>query len=106
MQEVTTTVTTGSATRCLGVHVNGADEAILVPLLTELPRSRYRELTRAFGAVSDGTSDADADDLVDGFFKEYLPEQVVDEMNTREYLAMVRTWTKASQDDAGASLGE
>jgi hypothetical protein len=106
MQEVTTSVKTGSATRCLGVYVDGSDEPVLVPLLTELPRARYRELVRAFAAVADGANDTAADDLVDGFFKEYLPEGVVDAMNQREFLAMVKAWTDASQEDAGATLGE
>lgn len=105
MQEVST-VTTGSDVRCLGVHIDGQDKPVLVPLLTELPRKRFRSMTKAFAAVAAGTSDDDADDLVENFFKEYLGDDVVDSMNQREFVAMVRTWSEASRDEAGASVGE
>lgn len=105
MQEVST-VTTGSDVRCLGVHIEGADEPILVPLLTELPRKRFRAITKAFAAVASNQSDDEADELVEGFFKEYLGEDIVDNMNQREFVAMVRTWSEASKDEAGASVGE
>jgi len=106
MQEAIRTVETGSATRCLGVHIAGTEEPVLVPLLTELPRRRFRELTRAFAAVAAGDADEDADELVDAFFAEYLGAEAVGAMNNREYLDMVRAWSKASEEDAGASLGE
>jgi hypothetical protein len=105
MQEVST-VTTGSDVRCLGVHIKGQDEPVLVPLLTELPRKRFRSMTKAFAAVAAGTSDEDADELVDSFFKEYLGNDFVDSMNQREFVAMVKTWMEASRDEAGASVGE
>lgn len=105
MQEVSTVVT-GSDVRCLGVHIEGADEPILVPLLTELPRKRFRAITKAFAAVASNQSDDEADELVEGFFKEYLGDDIVDNMNQREFVAMVRTWSEASKDEAGASVGE
>lgn len=105
MQEVST-VTTGSDIRCLGVHIDGQEKPVLVPLLTELPRKRFREMTKAFNAVANGSSDDDADDLVESFFAEYLGQDFVDAMNQREFVAMVRTWSEASRDEAGASVGE
>ena len=105
MQEVST-VTTGSDIRCLGVHIDGQDKPVLVPLLTELPRKRFRSMTKAFAAVANGSSDDDADDLVENFFKEYLGDEFVDSMNQREFVAMVKVWSEASRDEAGASVGE
>ena len=104
MQSVTS-ISTGGDVKCLGVHIDGG-EPVLVPLLTELPRKQFRELTRALKSVMDGDSDADGDEIVDAFFAEYLGRDVVDAMKNSEYLAMVKAWGEASQDDAGATVGE
>ena len=103
MQEVST-VTTGSDIRCLGVHIDGQEKPVLVPLLTELPRARFRALTKAMATINDG--DADGDEVVDEFFAEYLGRDVVDAMKQSEYNALIQAWGEASQEDAGATLGE
>lgn len=101
MEQVTTTLTTGGATRCLGVHIDGADEPVLVPLLTELPRRQFRDLTRAI--AKGGT---EAEDLVEAFLAGYLGRDVVDGMRQADFNALVQAWADASQAEAGASLGE
>lgn len=106
MQSVASIRTDAQDARCLGVHIDGADEPILVPLLSELPRKRFRELAGALKAINDGTSDGDADDIIDEFFGEYLGREVVDAMRTSDYIAIVRQWSNVSQEDAGATLGE
>lgn len=98
-------IKTGEDVRCLGVYIDG-DEPILVPLLTELPRKQFRAITKAMKDINDGVSDADGEELIDEFFAEYLTREVVDGMKQSEYTALVRKWADASQDEAGASLGE
>jgi len=93
----------GGDVRCIGVHIDGG-EPILVPLLTELPRARFRALTKAMAAINDGN--ADGDEVVDEFFAEYLGRDVVDAMKQSEYNALIQAWGEASQEDAGATLGE
>ena len=93
----------GGDVRCIGVHIDGG-EPILVPLLTELPRARFRALTKAVAAINDG--DSDGDEVVDEFFAEYLGRDVVDAMKQSEYNALIQAWGEASQEDAGATLGE
>ena len=93
----------GGDVRCIGVHIDGG-EPILVPLLTELPRARFRALTKAMATINDG--DADGDEVVDEFFAEYLGRDVVDAMKQSEYNALIQAWGEASQEDAGATLGE
>lgn len=93
----------GGDVRCIGVHIDGG-EPILVPLLTELPRARFRALTKAVAAINDG--DSDGDEVVDEFFAEYLGRDVVDAMKQSEYTALIQAWGEASQEDAGATLGE
>lgn len=93
----------GGDVRCIGVHIDGG-EPILVPLLTELPRARFRALTKAVAAINDG--DSDGDEVVDEFFAEYLGRDVVDAMKQSEYTALIHAWGEASQEDAGATLGE
>lgn len=95
----------GEETRCLGVHIDGG-EPVLVPLLNELPRARFRKLVGAMQGIEAGTSDEDADELIDSFFAEYLGRGVVDAMKNSDYLNLVRQWSEVSQEDAGASLGE
>lgn len=92
--------------RCLGVHIDGSEEPVLVPLLTELPRAQFRALTKALAGVVDGTSSADGDELVDAFFAEYLGRDVVDAMKNSDYMRIVRAWVDASQEEAGATVGE
>lgn len=102
MQSVAT-FNAGGDVRCIGVHIDGG-EPILVPLLTELPRARFRALTKAMATINDG--DADGDEVVDEFFAEYLGRDVVDAMKQSEYNALIQAWGEASQEDAGATLGE
>ena len=102
MQSVAT-FNAGADVRCIGVHIDGG-EPILVPLLTELPRARFRALTKAMATINDG--DADGDEVVDEFFAEYLGRDVVDAMKQSEYNALIQAWGEASQEDAGATLGE
>lgn len=93
----------GGDVHCIGVRIDGG-EPILVPLLTELPRARFRALTKAMATINDG--DADGDEVVDEFFAEYLGRDVVDAMKQSEYNALIQAWGEASQEDAGATLGE
>ena len=104
MQSVAT-FNAGGDVRCIGVHIDGG-EPILVPLLTELPRARFRALTKAMTALNEGTADVDGDEVVDEFFAEYLGREVVDAMKQSEYNALIQKWGEASQEDAGATLGE
>lgn len=98
-------IKTGEDVRCLGVYIDGG-EPVLVPLLTELPRRRFRELTKALVAIGDGSSTEDGDELVDAFFAEYLGREAVDAMKQSEYIALVRAWSEASQEETGATPGE
>lgn len=92
--------------RCLGIHIDGQDEPVLVPLLTELPRAQFRALTKALAGVANGTSGEDGDELVDAFFAEYLGRDTVDAMKNSDYTRIVRAWAEASQEEAGATVGE
>lgn len=97
-------IVTGSDVRCLAVHIG--EGKVLVPLLSELPRAKYRAFAKAMAGVINGTSDDDGEELVDQFFAEYLGRDVVDSMKQSDYIALVKAWGQASADDAGASLGE
>lgn len=99
-------ITTGAEERCLGVYVDGAKEPILVPLLNELPRKQFRELTRALVAVNNGESNDDGEELLEDYFAGYLGREVVDGMKNSEFVALVKQWSEASQADIGVSLGE
>ncbi len=98
-------IKTGEDVRCLGVYIDGK-EPVLVPLLTELPRKRFRALTKALLAINNGESDEDGDELIDEFFAEYLGREAVDGMKQSEYTALVKAWSDASQEEAGATVGE
>lgn len=102
MQSVAT-FNAGADVRCIGVHIDGG-EPILIPLLTELPRARFRALTKAMQDINAGN--ADGDEVVDDFFSEYLGRDVVDAMKQSDYNALIKAWGEASQQEAGATLGE
>lgn len=106
MQSVANITTNSTDARCLGVYIDGAEEPVLVPLLSELPRARFRELTKAIAALNAGDTSIDGDETIDAFFGEYLGRETVDSMRTSEYITLVRQWSEASQEDAGATLGE
>lgn len=104
MQSVAT-FSAGADVRCIGVHIDGG-EPVLIPLLTELPRARFRALTKAMTAINYGDGAVDGDEVVDEFFAEYLGRDTVDAMKQSDYTALIQAWADASQADAGATLGE
>jgi len=46
------------------------------------------------------------DEKVIEFFKEYIPEDVVDGLLTDEIMQLVKAWKNATQEATGASVGE
>lgn len=103
--EAVASINTGTDVRCLGVYIDDS-EPVNVPLLNELPRAQFRALTKALVGVYNGTSDEDGDELIDSFFAEHLGRETVDAMKNSDYVALVRAWSQASQDDMGATPGE
>lgn len=72
----------------------------LVPLMTELPRKRFKSL---LAAIRD--AGADREQTFEDFFREYLGDYV-DEVKQEDWLRLVKGWNEASEEHAGATLGE
>ena len=90
------TVRLNEDVRCLAV-ASGDGEPVLIPLFSQLPRKRVRELNESMQEDAEGTLDA--------FFREYLGDEV-DEMSLAKWNELVKAWTATSEEDAGATLGE
>lgn len=71
-----------------------------VPLMTELPRKRFKPLMAAFRDVA-----TDREQVLEDFFREYLGDYV-DEVKQEDWLRLVKAWNEASEEHAGATLGE
>lgn len=90
------TVRLGEDARCIAVEKTDGTP-VLIPLFSQLPRKRVRELNESMQADAEGTLDA--------FFRGYLGDDV-DEMSLAKWNELVQAWTSTSEEDAGATLGE
>lgn len=68
------------------------DKTYSIPLATSLPYVKLKLLK--------------TDDKLIQFFKEYIPEDVFNELLTDELMQLVKAWNDATVDAQGATVGE
>jgi len=68
------------------------DETYSIPLATSVPYLILKNMR--------------TDEKVIEFFKEYIPEDVFNGLLTDEIVQLVKAWKDATQEAAGASVGE
>lgn len=68
------------------------DKTYSIPLATSLPYVKLKSLK--------------TDDKLIQFFKEYIPEDVFNELLTDELMQLVKAWNDATVDAQGATVGE
>jgi len=68
------------------------DETYSIPLATSVPYLVLKNMR--------------TDEKVIEFFKEYIPEDVFNGLLTDEIVQLVKVWKDATQEAAGASVGE
>lgn len=68
------------------------DKTYSIPLASSLPYVKLKQMR--------------TDDKIIQFFKEYIPEDVFNELLTDELMQLVKAWNDATQEATGASVGE
>lgn len=68
------------------------DETYSIPLASSIPYMTLKKMR--------------TDEKVIEFFKEYIPEDVFNGLLTDEIMQLVKAWNDATQEAAGASVGE
>lgn len=68
------------------------DETYSIPLASSLPYVKLKAMR--------------TDDKVIAFFREYIPEEVFNELTTDEVMQLVKAWNDAIQAEQGVSVGE
>lgn len=90
---------TNNTTEVLIVTIGDKDYKI--PLATSLPYKKVKSLM--------GLTKLDDEAKIDafiGFFKEYIPEKVIDELPMSALTELAKAWSGATEKDGGESLGE
>lgn len=82
--------------------VNIGDKTYKIPLATSLPYKKVRALIK-LSKEDDEIVQLDA--FVD-FFKEYIPENVVEDLPVSALNELASAWSKASGGENGEALGE
>jgi hypothetical protein len=67
-------------------------ETYSIPLATNLPYMKLKAMR--------------TDDKVIEFFKEYIPEEVFNELTTNELMQLVKAWNDATVQSQGLTVGE
>lgn len=68
------------------------DKTYSIPLASSLPYVKLKQMR--------------TDDKIIQFFKEYIPEDVFNELLTDELMQLVKAWNDATQEATGATVGE
>lgn len=84
------------------LKVTIGNEVYTLPLANALPYSKVRKLIKI-------TKSNDTEEQIDtfiAFFKEYIPESIVDELPMASLTALAKAWGDTSEDNGGSTLGE
>lgn len=84
------------------INVRIGDNTYSVPLATSLPYKKVKALVKL---SKKGSEDEQLDAFVD-FFKEYIPEEVIDELSISDLSLLAKSWSGASEKASGLSVGE
>lgn len=84
------------------LKVTIGDTVYTLPLSNALPYSKVKKLLSI-------TKMGDTEDQINTFiefFKEYLPEDVVDSLSMGALTALAKAWGETSETEGGSNLGE
>ena len=83
------------------LKVNIEDKTYTIPLATSLPYKKVKALI----TLAKKDTEEQLDTFID-FFKEYIPEEVIDELPMSALTELAKAWSGASEKESGQSLGE
>lgn len=84
------------------LKVNIGEKTYSIPLATSLP---YKKVKALIKLSKKGSEDEQLDAFID-FFKEYIPEEVIDELSITDLSLLAKSWSGASEKASGLSVGE
>lgn len=73
-----------------------------LPLANALPYSKVKRLLK----ISKSDDTEEQIDMFIAFFKEYIPEEVINDLPMASLTALAKAWGDTSQDEGGSNLGE
>ena len=82
--------------------VNIEDKAYKIPLATSLPYKKVKALIK----LAKKEDQFDQLDAFIEFFKEYIPEEVIENLPVSALNQLASAWSGASEKESGQELGE
>lgn len=84
------------------LKVTIGDTVYTLPLSNALPYSKVKKL---ISITKMGDTEAQIDTFIE-FFKEYIPEDVVESLSMGALTALAQAWGETSEAEGGSNLGE
>ena len=84
------------------LKVTIGNDVYTLPLANALPYSKVKKLIKT--SKSDDTEEQI--DTFITFFKEYIPEEVIDNLPMAKLPALAKAWGDTSEENGGSTLGE
>lgn len=84
------------------LKVTIGEETYTLPLANALPYSKVKKLLK----ISKTGDTEEQIDMFIAFFKEYIPEEVINNLPMASLTALAKAWGDTSEEDGGSNLGE
>ena len=84
------------------LEVQIKDKTYQIPLATSLPYKKVKSLMK----LAKSTNEEEQLDAFVDFFKEHIPEDVVDELPMSSLTALAKAWAGVTEKESGQTLGE
>ena len=84
------------------LKVTIGDTVYTLPLANALPYSKVKKLLK----ISKSDDTEEQIDMFIAFFKEYIPEEVINDLPMASLTALAKAWGDTSEDEGGSNLGE
>ena len=84
------------------LKVTIGEKTYTLPLANALPYSKVKKLIK----ISKTGDTEEQIDMFIAFFKEYIPEEVINNLPMASLTALAKAWGDTSEEDGGSDLGE
>ena len=84
------------------LKVTIGNDVYTLPLANSLPYSKVKKLIK----ISKSDDTEEQIDTFIAFFKEYIPEEVIDNLPMTKLTALAKAWGDTSEENGGSTLGE
>ena len=84
------------------LKVTIGNDVYTLPLANALPYSKVKKLIK----ISKSDDTEEQIDTFIAFFKEYIPEEVIDNLPMTKLTTLAKAWGDTSEENGGSTLGE